>query len=66
MGAGLRHRAAMRTDYRWQSATVLATALDTALRPKAASLLFRLQKARIATRRALLCWALIFMMGMSS
>ena len=50
-----KRRAAMRTDYRWQSATALATALDTALRPKAASLLFRLQKAhRNASRSTLL------------
>ena len=44
-------RATMRDDHQWHSATSLAAALDTALRPKAASLLFRLQKKhRDATR----------------
>ena len=44
-------RATMSEDSKWQSATTLAAALDTALRPKAASLLFRLQKKhRDATR----------------
>ena len=39
-----KRRATLRSDHRWQSATALATALDAVLRPKAASLLFRLQK----------------------
>lgn len=36
-------RAAMRLDHEWQSANALAAALDTQMRPRAASLLFRLQ-----------------------
>jgi hypothetical protein len=58
-------RTSMRSDHRWQSATALATALDTALRPKAASLLFRLQKAHRHTARSTQLWALIFTTGMS-
>ena len=50
-----KRRATLCSDHRWQSATALATALDAALRPKAASLLFRLQKAhRNAARSTLL------------
>ena len=50
-----KRRTTLRSDHRWQSATALATALDAALRPKAASLLFRLQKAhRSASRSTLL------------
>ena len=39
-------RKTVRDDCKWQSAKLLAAALDQALRPKAASLLFRLQKAK--------------------
>jgi hypothetical protein len=43
-------RKTVRDDCKWQSAKLLAAALDQALRPKAASLLFRLQKATSVTR----------------
>ena len=36
-------RKTVRDDCKWQSAKLLAAALDQALRPKAASLLFRLE-----------------------
>ena len=39
-------RKTVRDDSKWQSAKLLAAALDLSLRPKAASLLFRLQKAK--------------------